>query len=123
MGNHTYIYIVNSTSEYEGIPVQTNIAHRAPVLVSAALAPTLQQVKVKQQVLRIYGGEKEPKPQPTQPSAGMEGDGSFLESLDLENSHWYKVSNANIQGRFWQLLLFYCDEFTTKHKKVGLATI
>ena len=50
-----------------------------------------------------------------------EGDKAFLDSLDLDNSHWYKMSEEPVRGRIRQLLLSYKDVFTTPDQKVGLA--
>ena len=67
IGNTTWMYAVNNSPEYEVI--HTIVACGAPVLKSADLVASLQQVNVEQQIFRVYAGVEDPAPHPTPPKA------------------------------------------------------
>ena len=77
------------------------------------MVASIQQVNVEQ----VYAGGEDPVPQPQPPVAEEGGDKAFLNSLDLDNSYWYKQSTDSIRGQIRQLLLFYKDVFMTLIKR------
>ena len=85
------------------------------------MVPSLHQVNVEQKIFQVYAGGEDPVPHPQPPVAEEEGDKAFLDSLDLDNSHWYQRSEEAVRGRIRQLLLSYKDVFTTPNQKVALA--